>query len=117
VVTPPNRERSFGLSVGTVLCVIGALLGGVGALLVIFGYLRPVWLKYPSDAWWAIAKVLGWVNARVILSIAYGLVLTPIGLVWRLTGRDVLARRRGGFKGWRAYPSRHNDPKHFDRMY
>jgi hypothetical protein len=129
MVNVPNRERSFGLSVGTVLCVIAVLLtwrgrigraeilGAAGVVLVVFGYARPSLLKYPSDAWWAMATVLGWINARIILSIAYFIVLTPIGLIWRATGRDVLARRRGSFKGWSSYPERHKDPKHFDRMY
>src|SRR5258705_42562 len=61
----PNRERSFGLSVGGVLIVIAALLvwrgriaraeivGAVGALLVLGGALAPKLLKWPSDAWWA----------------------------------------------------------------
>ena len=38
--------------------------------------------------------VLGYVNARVILTIAFALVLMPLGLIWRLIGRDPLANRR-----------------------
>ena len=62
-----NRERSFGLSVGGVLIVIALALlwrgriaraeviGAVGVTLVVLGWLRPTWLKRPSDAWWAMA--------------------------------------------------------------
>lgn len=125
----PNRERSFGLSVGGVLVAIALLLawrgrvtraevvGAVGAVLVIFGDLRPSLLKWPSDAWWALATVLGWVNARVLLSLAFFLVLTPLGLVWKLTGTDPLARNRKTWPGWSAYPARYRNPRHFDRMF
>jgi len=125
----PARERSFGLSVGTMLCVIAALIawrgrvtraeaiGTVGAVLVVLGYVRPSLLKYPSDAWWALATVLGWVNARVLLSLAFFLVLTPLGVIWRIIGRDPLERRRGSWPGWSRYPDRYRNPRHFDRMF
>jgi hypothetical protein len=129
MVNVKNRERSFGISVGGVLCAIALLLawrgrigraeviGVVGVVLLVLGLLRPALLKYPSDAWWALAGVLAWVNTRVILSLAFFFVLTPIGLVWRLLGRDPMARRRTTMKGWRAYPARYRDPKHFERMF
>jgi hypothetical protein len=126
---PKNPERSFGLSVGAVLCAIAAILwwrarvgraeilGGVGAVLVIAGYFYPPLLKYPSKAWWAFAAALGWFNARVLLTILFGLVLTPLSLVWRMTGKDPLARRREEWRGWTPYPERYRDPRHYDRMY
>ncbi len=125
----PNRERAFGISVGTVLCLIAALLvwrgrigraevlGGIGVFLVVCGYVRPSLLKYPSDAWWKFAMVLGWINARVLLTVLFVVLLLPLGLVWRLTGRDPLARRRGAWPGWLPIPERYRDPRHFDRMY
>jgi hypothetical protein len=48
---------------------------------------------------------------------AFLLVLTPIGLIWRAIGRDPLARRRASWPGWTAYPSRYADRSHFTRMY
>jgi hypothetical protein len=126
---PKNPERSFGVSVGAVLCVIAALLvwrgrigraevvGGVGAVLLVAGLVAPAILKYPSAAWWAFAKALGYVNARVLLTVLFAVVLTPIAFVWRLTGKDPLARRRGAYPGWTPYPARYRDPKHFERMF
>jgi hypothetical protein len=37
---------------------------------------------------------IGWVISHVILAVIYYLVLTPIGLLLRAAGRDLLARRR-----------------------
>jgi hypothetical protein len=126
---PKNPERSFGSSVGTVLLLIaayalwrgritlGEVFGGIGLVLVSLGYLRPSWLYYPSKAWWKFAIALGYVNARIILTIAFVIVLTPISLIWRLIGRDPLQRRRTGWQGWTPYPERYRSTQHFTKMY
>ena len=126
---PNFQERSFGVSVGGVLIAIAAflawrgrmdraaVLAGIGALLVVLGLTAPTLLKYPSMAWWKMAMVLGYVNARVILTIAFVIVLTPVGLLWRLIGKDPLARHRKNWSGWSPSPARFRDPEHFNRMY
>jgi hypothetical protein len=127
--SPKNPERSFGVSVGGVLCVIAAALvwrgriaraewvGGIGAVLLVFGLVRPSVLKWPSAAWWRFAKALGYVNARILLSVLFGIVLTPLGLIWRVTGKDPMSRARSRWEGWTAYPARYRDRKHYERMY
>lgn len=127
--TPHFQERSFGVSVGGVLIAVAAyfawrgrmdratLLAGIGAVLVILGLTAPTLLKYPSMVWWKFAMVLGYVNARVILTIAFLILLTPMGLLWRLIGKDPLARQRKNWSGWSPSPARFRDPDHFNRMY
>jgi hypothetical protein len=126
---PANPERSFGLSVGTVLVLIAAFLawrgrmppaqivGGIGAVLVVLGAVRPTLLKWPSAVWWRFALFLGHVNARIILTLIFALALTPIGLIWRAIGRDPLARRRQRWRGWSSYPARYRDRNHYNKMY
>ncbi|HYB96927.1 MAG TPA: SxtJ family membrane protein [Vicinamibacterales bacterium] len=126
---PFFQERSFGISVGTVLLLIaGALVwrgritaaeitAGIGAVLLVLGLVKPALLKYPSAAWWKMAMVLGHINARVILTIAFALMLTPMGLLWRLLGKDPLARKRKHWHGWSPAPDRFRNPDHFNRMY
>lgn len=126
---PKNPERSFGLSVGTVLVLIAAFLvwrgrmqpaqvvGGIGALLVVLGAVRPTLLKWPSAVWWRFALLLGHVNARIILTLIFALALTPIGLIWRTIGRDPLALRRQRWQGWSSYPVRYRDRNHYTKMY
>jgi hypothetical protein len=124
-----NPERSFGVSVGVVLCLIAAALwwrgrltraevvGGIGAFLLIAGLLYPPLLKYPSAFWWRFSRALGHVNARVLLTILFSLVLVPLSMLWRITGKDPLARRRQKWPGWSTYPSRYRDKRHSERMY
>jgi hypothetical protein len=124
-----QRDRQFGLSVGTVVVLLAAylwwdgrvanaqVLGAVGAVLILLGYLQPRLLRYPSAAWWTLAAVLGYINARVILILIFSLLLVPLGLLWRVIGRDPLARRRKSFSGWTPYPARYRDRAHYQRMY
>ena len=39
------------------------------------------------------AAILGWVMTRLILSILFYLIITPIGLITRLIGEDFLSLR------------------------
>jgi hypothetical protein len=89
----------------------------VGAVLLFLGLVYPPLLKYPSAAWWRFAQVLGYVNARVLLTVLFAVVLVPLSLIWRLTGKDPLARRRSAWRGWSAYPARYRDKQHYSRMY
>jgi hypothetical protein len=95
----------------------GVALGISGAALVVLGLLLPRSLAWPSRLWWRLVHILGYVNARVILTVLFAVLLVPLGLVWRMTGKDPLSRRRGASPGWSPYPARYRDPKHYSRMY
>ena len=126
---PKNPERSFGISVGSVLIVLALILlwrrritraevlGGIGAVLLVLGLVAPALLKYPSKYWWKFSLAFGRVMARFWLSLLFLLVLTPVSFIWRLMGRDPLARSREKWPGWSIYPERYRNRKHYDQMY
>jgi Saxitoxin biosynthesis operon protein SxtJ len=100
----PNL-RKFGLLVGGVLCLFGLLLllrhktnypylFWPGAVLIAFGAVWPRALKYPYIVWMTMAFALGFVMSQVILTLFFFLLVTPIGLVARLFGKDFLNRKR-----------------------
>jgi hypothetical protein len=98
--------RQFGLLAGS---LIAAVLGGlipwlrghsypawpwvIGAALIGCGAIYPGALRYPFAIWSAAAKLLGWLNTRLILALLFYVVVTPMGLVMRLIGRDPMARK------------------------
>ena len=94
-----------------------SVLGGIGAVLLVFGLIAPRLLKWPSALWWKFSRALGHVMARFWLTLLFLLVLTPVSLVWKLIGRDPLDRRRDKWPGWSKYPERYRNPKHYDQMY
>lgn len=61
------------------LVVSGAMM----ALYLVF----PVGIYYPYRVWMAIAGVLGWINTRIILGVAFYLLIFPIGLLMRTLGK------------------------------
>lgn len=126
---PKNPERSFGVGVGSVLCLLAAYFfwrgrvgaaeaaGGTGAVLLVLGLSAPRLLKWPSAIWWRFSIALGRVNARILLTLLFSLVLVPLSLFWRMTGKDPLQRQRRNWPGWSPYPQRYRDSKHYTRMY
>ena len=126
---PKNPQRSFGISLGSVLIVLALILlwrrritraevlGGVGAVLLVLGLVAPSLLKYPSKYWWKFSLAFGRVMARFWLSLLFLVVLTPVSLIWRVMGRDPLTRSRDKWPGWSAYPERYRNRKHYDQMY
>jgi hypothetical protein len=124
-----SLERSFGRSVGGVLLLIAGVLawrgrpgaaevvGAIGAVLVVLALVRPSWLTWPRAGWMRLALALGYVNARIILTVLFLLVLTPMGLLWRVLGRDPLGRARQRWPGWVPHPARYRSSDHFTRMY
>jgi len=127
--SPANPARSFGISVGAVLCAIAASLvwrgrmgraevvGTIGVLLLLCGLLYPPILRGPSAIWWRFSRVLGHFNARVLLTLMFALVFVPLSLLWRLVGKDPLARKRDRWAGWSTYPAKYRDKHHYTRMF
>ena len=121
--------RSFGFTVGTACAALAALswwrhhptaatwLGCVGAVLLLFAAVRPSVLESVNAVWMALARALGWVNSRILLSVLFAAVLTPVGLAARLAGWDPLRRRRTSGTGWSAYPPRLRDSKYYEHLY
>lgn len=124
-------ERSFGLTVGAVLALLGgwwlyrgkfpllvpAFLAS-GLLLAAAGALLPRALVLPRRGWMALADALAAVASRVVLLVVFALVVTPIGLARRLLGADPLRRRAApGPSAWHPYPRRHLDPRHYEKTF
>ena len=56
----------------------------------LFGIIAPTVLFYFYKIWMYIAKVMNWINTRVILAIIFFLILTPTALIMRLFGKQFL---------------------------
>ena len=102
--TGVRELRKFGLMVGGVFFAIGVLFLlrhksnpsfflGLGTTLILFGTIWPHALKYVYIAWMALAFTLGFVMSNVILTLFFFLLVTPIGLLSRLLGKDFLAQK------------------------
>lgn len=59
----------------------------------ILAFISPNILKPVYIFWMRLAFVLGWINTRIILFIIFYLIFTPIGIVLRIFGIDLLDRK------------------------
>jgi len=93
--------RKFGLTVGGVLLLIAALLlyfekhsvpyfGVIGGILFVAGLLIPQVLKPLNKIWMGLAIVLGFFMSRLILTILFYLILTPIAFIAKIVGKKFL---------------------------
>ena len=60
------------------------------ATLLAIALLLPVLLKPAAFLWYNLAEVLGFVSSRLLLSLIFFLVVTPVALVRRMLGVDRL---------------------------
>jgi multisubunit Na+/H+ antiporter MnhG subunit len=93
--------RKFGFSVGIVIALIGVLLFYsdrasyfyfwlAALLLLIPAAVSPSVLRPLNKIWMTFAIILGWFMTRVILSILFYFVLTPIGWIAKIIGKEFL---------------------------
>tara|TARA_B100001971_G_scaffold196927_1_gene205163 strand:- start:1237 stop:1650 length:414 start_codon:yes stop_codon:yes gene_type:complete len=93
--------RKFGITVGLILMIVSGflfwkekesfqILITSGAILLILGVTIPVILKYIYWVWMIFATIIGWVMTRVILSLMFYAIITPIGFILRLFGKQFI---------------------------
>jgi hypothetical protein len=125
-----SEDRKFGWTVGGAFALLGGLLfwrqrtaagavaASLGGTLLLLAAAAPALLAAPHRGWLAFARVLGRVNSAVFLFLTFFLVLTPLGFVLRLFGRDELRRRGPAPESmWTPYPERNGDPRHYETIW
>lgn len=126
----PNQDlRKFGLTMAVCFGVIGLivllrhkhdplvffLISGIFLVLAVFtakslGPVQNLWMKFGG--------VLGWINTRIILTIVFYLVLTPIGLIMRLFKPDLLEQKfNDKATYWKTKDSKPLNPQDYERQF
>jgi saxitoxin biosynthesis operon SxtJ-like protein len=79
--------------------ILGRGRSGIGAILAVLavtigplGLIRPEWVRFIYVGWMILAFPIGWTVSQIILAVMFFGLFTPIGLVFRLLGRDTLQR-------------------------
>lgn len=122
--------RKFGITVGSVLVAIAVLLfyfekpsgiyfAVIGGLLILFGALFPQLLKPLNRIWMSLAIVLGFFMSRVILTVLFYFVLTPIALLARLVGKKfmILKYDKSAKTYWEKRSIIHKKQIDYDRQF
>lgn len=100
----PAEGRKFGLTVGGAFLALAGLLwwrgrvpaalvfAALGGALVLAGLVAPGRLGAVQRAWMGLGRLMSRVTTPVFMGIVYFLILTPIGWVMRLLGKNPVAR-------------------------
>ena len=129
---PSDRRqlRRFGLTVAIGFTLIGSLswwrghtvapatLWAMATLMIVPTLAAPMLLAPVERGWLTVGAWLGWINTRIILTVLFYVVVTPIGMVMRIF-RDPLDRRlhEAGTSYWNRRPVRPFDAADYLRQF
>ena len=90
----------------------------IAVALLGLGYIIPAILKPIYIVWMVFALILGWLMTRVILSLVFYLIMTPIGLLTRLLGEDFLALKKSNSESyWNNRDSNHEMNQDYEKQF
>ena len=106
--TDNKAIRDFGILIGIILLIIAGILfykeRASYELIIFFGIAfiglglgMPIILKPFYSIWMYFAVVLGWLMTRLILGLLFYIVVSPIGLISRLFGKEFLELKNKSF--------------------
>ena len=126
----PKDLRIFGVTMAVGFGLIGALFHARGHASAAYGAwifgavaatlgLTGTQLALPIYwAWMGVAFVMGHIMTRVVLILVYYGVVTPVGVISRLAGRDVLALTpRNPETYWKDLKEPPEDPAAYERQF
>jgi hypothetical protein len=122
--------REFGLVVGGVLMALGGLMFWrgrplapyflvIGTVLVTLGFANPRILTPLQKAWMAFAVVMGFFMSKVVLFILFYGVVTPIGIIMKLLGKDILDERidKKAASYWKELPKEMKPKESYEKQF
>lgn len=92
---------------------------GIAVVFLAIGLIAPAALKQVYRGWMTFAFVLGYLMTRVILTLLFFLVFLPIGLIIRLTQKDLLDEQfdSNAATYWKHYEKTGNPKQRLERQF
>ena len=90
-----GQARDTGMAM-VLVCLLIAIVGrkqhftGIAAVLLVLNMVWPMLYKPVAMLWLGLAHLLGTVVSKILLTVIFIVLVTPIGLIRRLTGSDSL---------------------------
>ena len=123
--------RSFSIALAVLLSGFGALsfykghpetatvLWSIAGGVLLLGLPVPKLIMPVYIGWMHIAHAIGWFNTRLLLTILFYLILTPIALVMKVLMKDQLDRKFDGQAEtyWKPHRKRENPTASYERQF
>lgn len=109
-----TEGRKFAFTVGTALLLFGAIalwrghvtlsraLTALGAILGVTGVVIPTRLGSVYSAWMGVARGISRITTPIFMGLVFFVIITPVGLVVRLVGRNPVRHRPVQGSLWKA---------------
>lgn len=82
------------------------------------GVMMPLLLSRIHSLWMRFAFALGWLNTRILLGLAFFLMIFPLAMILRAIQRDPLARKLNpSVESYRVAATTRDDHSHFERPF
>tara|TARA_B110000003_G_C16591726_1_gene512123 strand:- start:583 stop:996 length:414 start_codon:yes stop_codon:yes gene_type:complete len=130
IKTGKTELRSFGVTIGIILLLVAGFLFYkekesfqiflyIAGTFISLGLIIPIILKPIYIVWMVFAVVLGWFMTRVILSLLFYVIITPIGLIMRAFGKDFLDIKKLAVKGsyWNQRDSNFEKNQNYEKQF
>lgn len=101
-------RRTGSTTIATWIIAISVIVGVVGVI-------APAAIRWIYVGWMIAVFPIGWVVSHTIIAAVYFLVITPIGLMMRLSGRDPMERRfePNATTYWKVRPPAPDNARYF----
>jgi Na+(H+)/acetate symporter ActP len=124
--------RKWAVLMAIILVVIGAVqlyllrhqntatvLWLIAIVFLVDGLLFPSLLKPVYWLWMKFAGALAWINTRLIMVLVFYLIFTPVGIILRILGVDLIKQRWDEKKQsyWIDRPDEPFDPNRYEKQY
>ena len=101
IKTTKQDIKSFGITIGVILFVVAfflyyhgnnsyQIISVIAGVFILCGLIIPKILMPFYMIWMTFAVILGWIMTRIILSVIFYIIITPISLITKLFGEDFL---------------------------
>ncbi len=121
-----SRSKSIDTGmVFTLVCLLAGQWNGnrhfisAAILLLFFNIIYPSVFKLPARAWFGLSSLLGAFTSKIILTLIFYVLITPIGLVRKLLGTDLLLKgqwKKNRCSVFRVVEETY-EPRHIEKPY
>ncbi|MBI5325307.1 MAG: hypothetical protein HZB41_08580 [Ignavibacteriae bacterium] len=97
-----NQMKDSGMAF-VLICIILGLLSGskywffIGLVLQLLNMVYPGIFFLPAIFWFTLSNILGFISSKILLTLIFFLIITPIGLIRKFLGFLGLGNKSGGF--------------------
>lgn len=96
-----------------------AYLGIIALTVEAVSLLKPILLKPIFTAFSAFGKIMGWINSKILLTIIFYALITPISFLMKLLRKDLLQQKidKNASTYWNERKPKEFAPAHYENQF